>query len=182
MTRRVLSRVLGELRYAVLASVIMFIILSSLLLLPNLGVITQVFGISSLSVGTKLLFVASLYGTLWTNFTFFSALNLFLLAILSGINIALLVYYIRRQQIVSKNTAVHLTSLGGIVSGLFGIGCAACGSIIATALLGAFGAGGLLILLPLHGIEFGLLGIVLLVVSIRYLLRKIDDPLICRVG
>lgn len=164
------------------AAAVALLVVSVMLLLPNLSAITQVFGVPSLSLGAKLSFVFSLYGTLTTNFSLFSALNLLLLAILSGINLALLLYYIRRQQVATKNAKLHVVSAGGIISGFFGIGCAACGSVIATALLGSLGAGWVLALLPFHGVEFGVIGVVLLLVSIKYLIRKISDPLICRVN
>jgi hypothetical protein len=179
MTWRVFQRVFGQLRYAVLSGGISLLVLSGTLLLPSLGTITAVFT-SSVSASAKTTFLFSLYGTLFTNFSLFSALNLLLIATLFGINITLLVYYIRRQQLASRNLTAHATSLGGLVSGLLGIGCAACGSVILTALLGMFGASGFLLLLPLHGAEFGLIGVIFLVISIRYLVRRIDDPLVCR--
>ncbi|MBP6881244.1 MAG: hypothetical protein KBC35_01320 [Candidatus Pacebacteria bacterium] len=180
MTSTVLKRVFGQLRYTMLASGIALLVLSGSLLLPNLGAITQVFGTDGIGIWAKLTFFVTLYGTLFTNFSLLSAFNLVLISFLFGINIALLVYYIRRQQIASANMTAHVTSIGGLVSGLLGIGCAACGSVILTALVGTFGASGFLILLPFHGAEFGLLGVVFLVISIRYLIRRINDPLVCR--
>ena len=59
------------------------------------------------------------------------------------------------------------------------MGCAACGSVILTAFLGTIGAGGLLLLLPFHGAEFGIIGLLLLCASIRYLIKKIAEPLVC---
>jgi hypothetical protein len=180
MTRTVLQRVFGQLRYTVLASSIALLVLSGSLLLPNLGAITQVFGTDGIGIWAKATFLVTLYGTLFTNFSLLSALNLLLISTLFGINIALLVYYIRRQQVASANMTAHVTSIGGLVSGLLGIGCAACGSVILTALVGTFGASGFLVLLPFHGAEFGLLGVVFLVISIRYLIHRINDPLVCR--
>jgi hypothetical protein len=180
MVFRVLKRVFRQVRYTVFAVGIALVVLSASLLLPNLGAITQVFGTSGISWQMKASFLFSLYGSLFTNFSLLSGLNLLLVAVFFGINITLLVYYIRRQQTVSRNTGVHMSSLGGLVSGIFGIGCAACGSVIVTSLLGMFGASGLIALLPFHGAEFGLLGVVLLVSSIWYLIKKINDPLVCR--
>jgi len=177
----VLRRVFYEGRYVTFAAVVALLVVSAMLLLPNLSVIVQVFGVSTLSFWEKMSFVLSLYGTIETNFTLFSAVNLILLAVLSGVNLALLRYYIKRQQVVTKNAKLHVVSIGGILSGFFGVGCAACGSVIATALLSSLGAGWLIALLPLHGVEFGIVGVILLLVSIRYLIKKISDPLTCRV-
>lgn len=180
MTFRVLLRVFREARYSVLAGFIAWLVLSASLLLPNLGAITQVFSASVVSLGDKLWFLLSLYGTLFSNFTLLAAANLVLIAVMFGVNIALLVYYIRRQQLATSNMTAHVTTVGGLVSGILGIGCAACGSIILTALLGTFGASGFILLLPFHGAEFGLVGVLFLVFSIRYLVKRIDDPLVCR--
>lgn len=174
----VLKRVFGELRYTLLASGIAVMVLSATLLLPNLAVITQVFGIE-IGLWSKMVFLFTLYGTLFSNYTILSAVNLFVISVLFGVNIALLVYYIRRQQVASKNVTAHATSIGGLVSGLLGIGCAACGSVVLTALVGTFGASSLLVLLPFHGAEFGLLGVAFLGISIRYLIKRINDPLVC---
>ncbi len=163
----------------VIASGVAFVVLSAALLLPNYDSIVQVTTSDSVNLGVKLSFLASLYGSLITNFTLISAGYLLTTAILFGINISLLIYYIRRQQVKSDNIAAHLTSLGGIVSATFGIGCAACGSIILTALLTTFGAGGLILWLPFHGVEFSVLGIILLCFSVYYLSKKISNPLVC---
>jgi uncharacterized membrane protein len=68
-----------------------------------------------------------------------------------------------------------------MISAVFGIGCAACGSVILTAILGIAGTGALLTWLPLHGLEFGVVGIILLSFSIYYLAKRINDPLVCKV-
>lgn len=176
----VLKRVFGQVRYAVLAFGIAAMVLSASLLLPNLGLITQVFDTKGITLATKLSFFFGLYGSLFTNFDLLSAGNLLLISVLFGTNIALLIYYIRRQQIAMGNTSLHFASVGGLISGLFGIGCAACGSVILTALLGTFGASGFIVFLPFHGAEFGLIGVIFLLVSIYYLIKRINDPLICR--
>lgn len=178
----VLLRVFRNTRYTLMAGGVAFMVLSATLLLPNLGAITQVFAAGSVSLSAKLSFLVSLYGTILTNFNLLSATNLVLIAVLFGVNISLVTYYIRRQQVASSNTKVHAASMGGLVSGVLGIGCAACGSIILTALLGTFGAGSFIVLLPFHGAEFGLIGIALMLASIYYVSARINDPLVCRLN
>jgi hypothetical protein len=175
----VLRRVFRHVRYILGAVGVAFTVLSAALLLPNLSVIIQVVFSGSVSFSTKISFVASLYGSLFTNFTLLSVSFVVLTAGLFGINIALLTYYIRRRQIKSDNTEHHLASIGGIVSAAFGIGCAACGSVVLTAVFALFGGGGLLLLLPFNGAEFGMFGILLLLFSIYYLIRRIQDPIVC---
>ncbi len=179
MTGGVLKRVFRHPRYVVGALAVSGLVFSAALLLPNWSAIVQVVGSGAISVGDKLLFLFTLYGTLTTNFTLFSALLLTITALFFGVNIALLTFYIRRRQEASSGTVAHFASLGGLVSAMLGIGCAACGSVVLTGLLGLFGAGGLLLLLPFGGVEFGVFGVVLLVVSIRYLIKRITDPIVC---
>lgn len=68
-----------------------------------------------------------------------------------------------------------------MVSGFVGIGCASCGSVILASVLSLVGAGGVVFLLPLHGVEFNLLAIALLSYSAWRLAKKLRDPLVCDV-
>ena len=72
-------------------------------------------------------------------------------------------------------------SVGGLVTGVFGIGCAACGTFVLTPLLAAVGAGGLIAFLPFGGEEFGVLSTGILGFSIFLTSKKIQNPLICNV-
>tara|TARA_Y100000310_G_scaffold111677_1_gene110078 strand:- start:1888 stop:2124 length:237 start_codon:yes stop_codon:yes gene_type:complete len=73
------------------------------------------------------------------------------------------------------------TGIGGFISGIFGIGCATCGSFIITPLLALIGAGGFLTLLPFGGEEFGFLGVGLLGFSVMSVAKKINQPSTCPV-
>lgn len=181
MVLTVLKRVFRNARYTQLAIVVTFIVLSVAILLPSRDIVWQVFSSRLLGVGDKFAFLGSMYGLIASNFTIYSAVFTIVASFLFGINIAFLVYYIRRRQVGSHGRAAEWNSLGGLVSGVLGVGCAACGSIILTSFLTALGAGGLLLWLPLHGAEFGLLGIVLLSVSIYQLAKRINDPLVCSI-
>jgi hypothetical protein len=178
----VLHRVFSQTQYSVVAGGVVLLAISAALLLPHWQIIAQIGSSGSVGLWSKLSFLVSLYGTIGTSFTIFSGSILILSVVLFGINIALLIFYIRRRQSTSNaGGTASLVSLGGAVSAVLGIGCAACGSVILTAVLGLLGAGGLLVLLPFHGVEFGVLGVVLLLVSCWYLIKKIDDPLVCSV-
>lgn len=149
--------------------------------LPNLTLLLNVFG-SSAPLIDKLSFLGTLYQSIGTNFTFISAGYTLLIALLFGLQIALLVYYIQK----TKTSRVSLrgvggTSLGGLVAGIMGIGCAACGTFILTTVLSLIGVAGLLTFLPLGGEEFGFLGVALLFYSIWLLLKKLKAPNVCPV-
>lgn len=175
----VLKRVFGHFRYVLVAGIVAFAIVSAAILLPNRVIIQQVLFSDSSAFSDKVLFVFNMLGTLATNFSLLTASYLFLVAIVFGINVSLLTFYIRRRQEVSHTKRVHLASIGGFVSAVLGIGCIACGSVILTAVFGLVGAGVIITFLPFHGLEFGVIGISLLLVSTFYLVKKIHDPIVC---
>jgi hypothetical protein len=95
-------------------------------------------------------------------------------------NTALLAYYIKKMNTFGiKIGKAGTVSVGGFVSGIFGIGCASCGAFIATTLLTSIGIGGVITLLPLGGEEFGIVGVVLLVWSQYLLVKQIKFGNIC---
>lgn len=168
-------------RYLFLAITIAFVIVTAVLWYQNWSIILTIMGFSSTTLLMKLHFLLSLYPGILTNFSYWSAATLVLIAILFGVQSALLLFYIRRVQKVFRQGAWRTQGASGaaLVAGAFGIGCAACGSLVATALLSSVGAGGALLLLPLHGAEFGFLGVAILLVSIYFLLKKVAAPLVC---
>ena len=168
-------------RYLVAAIAIAFIIVTAVLWFQNWAIILTILSFPNTTLLMKLHFLLSLYPGILTNFSLSSAAALLLIAFLFGVQLALITYYIRRVQKVFRTTSWRSHGASGValMVGAFGIGCAACGTLIATALLSTVGAGGLLLLLPLHGAEFGFLGVVILVTSIYFLLQKISDPLTC---
>ena len=175
----VLKRVFRHLRYILGAGIVAFAVVSAAILLPNRVIIQQVLFSDSSTIASKVKFVLSMFGSLSTNFSLLTASYLVLVAIIFGINVALLTFYIRRRQEVSHTKRVHLASVGGFVSAVLGIGCVACGSVILTAVFGLVGAGAIITFLPFHGLEFGVIGITLLLISTFYLVKKIQDPIVC---
>jgi hypothetical protein len=177
MVLKVLAGIFRKLRYTVIATVITVLVFTFSVWLPNFRAIQSVFSLESATLANKLNFLWSLYGSIGTNFTFISASYTIAIAILFGINIALLSYYIktRKSLILNGSTA----SVGGFVSGIFGIGCASCGTFLLTSFLVAIGAGGFIFYLPLGGEEFGILGVILLGYSVYATSKKIDGPLVC---
>jgi len=179
----VIGQVFSNVKYIVLAISIATIVFTFAVWLPNFQLIGLVISSSTASVIEKINFLLSLYGSIGTNFTVISAWYTIMIAVLFGIQIALLTYYIRKvrggMQGITKAGAVSVT---GLISGVFGIGCAACGTFILTSLLALFGATGVLAFLPFGGEEFGILGVLLLLYSIFLLLKKINSPLVCEIA
>ena len=145
--------------------------------LPNAHLLWSIWSDSSLLIADKLTFPLRLLESITTNFTTLSALYTVAIALLAGTNIAFVAYLIRRQRELSQSGAA--AGIFGILSGTVGMGCAACGSLILTSLLGTVGGAGFVAALPLRGGEFGIIGVVLLGVSTYFLARQITKPLVC---
>lgn len=177
----VLKTVFSKFRYLLIAVIVSLLVFSFAVWLPNFSLLSQVLHPDSAgTISEKANFVFSLYGSIGTNFSIVSASYTIAIAILFGINIALLAYYIRRARGGARNVGSSgAAGIGGLVSGIFGIGCAACGTFIFTSVLALFGATGLLVFLPFGGEEFGFIGVGLLVYSVYLLTKKINDPLVC---
>lgn len=164
-------------RFAALAAVVSSTVFAVATWLPNARLLWSIWSDASLPIADKLTFPIRLLESITTNFTTLSALYTVAIALLAGINIAFITYLIRRQQELSQSGAVVGTF--GILSGTVGMGCAACGSLILTSLLGTVGGAGFAAALPLRGGEFGIIGVVLLGASTYFLAKQITKPLVC---
>ncbi|NIV69715.1 MAG: hypothetical protein GWN41_06190, partial [Phycisphaerae bacterium] len=91
--------------------------------LPNLKLIGTIILSSSVPTIEKMGFLLSLLGSIKTNFTPISASYTIAIAVLFGVNIALLSYYIQDRQSSAVGSGATL-SIGGLASGVLGIGCA----------------------------------------------------------
>ena len=90
-----------------------------------------------------------MYGAIGSNFTFVSAVVAIFISTLFGMNVALLVYFIKKMQGgLSSIKGNGVTNTGGLVAGILGIGCAACGTFVLTSVLTIIGAAGILSYLP----------------------------------
>ncbi len=182
MFLRQLVNVFTKPRYIILATLITGIVFTFALWLPNIRLIGVVLLSGTASVYQKFSFVFSLYGSIGTNFTLVSASYTIAIAVLFGINVALLTYYIRKiRGNIGNIKSTGAVGIGGLVSGIFGIGCAACGTFVLTSVLALFGATGFLAILPFGGEEFGFLGVGLLLYSIYLVLKKIQASMVCSI-
>ncbi len=165
-----------------IAVFVSWLALTVTLFVPNWELLRFGLSFTETSVWSRISFVLHFYGSLGSNFTLMSAFLTVTISILFGLQMATLVFYIksmRHEGQVVKKTGV--LSVSGFVSGLFGIGCSACGSVIVTGLLSTVGAGGLLALLPLKGEEFSFLAIGLLSYSLYYLLKAVSKGKVCAI-
>lgn len=164
--------------YIALASALSVVAFLLAVWFPNLGLIGEVFSGSNAPLAAKLGVALSLLGGIGTNFSLLSAGYTIAIAVLFGITTAMIVYLLTQRQVAAAGQNIAIGS-GGVASGVLGIGCAACGSLILGAGVPFLGAAGALAVLPLNGAEFGILSVALLFVSLLLISRKIAEPIAC---
>ncbi len=177
---RQLQKIFPHQLYGLIACLAAALVFSVAVWLPNASLVGEVLVSDTASTVEKMSFLFSLYGSIVTNFTLASALSTVLIAVLFGIYSAVLIYYIRSVR--TSGLAIGSTSalgIGGVVSGFFSIGCAACGTFILSSLLTVGSASIFLSFLPFGGQELGFIGIGLLSYAIYSLLKKLQQPLVC---
>ena len=180
MVFQALQKVFQKPMYILLALITSSVVFAFAVWLPNIPLIVKVMGHPGVPLSQKLDLPISLLGSIVTNFTLLSASYTIAIAILFGINVSMVVYFLRRRVDEVKQAGVA-TGLFGITSGVVGMGCAACGSFLLTIMLSLVGASGILAFLPLNGGEFGILGVILLGVSLYMTAKKIQNTAVCKI-
>jgi len=174
-----LKIVFSRLSNVVVSVLVAIIVFTISVWLPNFSSIISVWRSGSASIIQKLNFMWTLFGSIQTNFTIVSATYTILIAILFGINISLFLHFVRTRKTLLRGGRGTAAGVGGLVSGIFGVGCASCGTFLLTTVLATIGAGGIIAYLPLGGEEFGILGVILLGYSGYMILKKIEESLVC---
>ncbi len=178
MILEALQKVFRNSRLTLLAIAVAVVVFLFAVWLPNLGLIKSVVFDSSVPIESKANLPIQLIGSIGTNFTTLSATYTIAIAVLFGIYVAMLAYFLKRR-IKEVGQGGVTTGFLGIMSGVLGVGCAACGSFLLTS-LSLVGASGVLAFLPLGGSEFGVIGVILLALAIYMTAKKIQDPLVCK--
>ncbi len=179
MILEALQKVFRNPRLTLLAIAVAVVVFLFAVWLPNLGLIKTILFDSSVPIGAKVNLPIQLIGSISTNFTLLSATYTIVIALLFGVYIAMIIYFLKRR-IKEVGQGGVATGFLGITSGVLGVGCAACGSFLLTS-LSLVGASGVLTFLPLGGSEFGIIGVILLALAIYMTAKKIQEPLVCKV-
>ncbi len=179
MVIQALQKVFRKPAYVILALVVSALVFVLAVWLPNIRLVAGIVISPDVPFVTKLELPLSLLGSIGTNFTLLSATYTILIALLFGVYIAMIIYFLKRR-IKEVGQGGVATGFLGITSGVLGVGCAACGSFLLTS-LSLVGASGVLTFLPLGGSEFGIIGVILLALAIYMTAKKIQDPLVCKV-
>lgn len=176
--RAALGQVFAHPSYIALAGALAIVAFLLAVWLPNLGLLGDVFFESGAPLAAKLGIALSLLGGIGTNFSPLTAGSTIAIAVLFGISAAMIVYLLKQRRVAAAGQNIAIGS-DAVASGVVGIGCAACGSLILGGVVPVLGTAGALALLPLNGAEFGILSIVLLFVSLLLISRNIAEPAAC---
>jgi hypothetical protein len=152
--------------YTVIGAVSGFVILTLFIASLNLTLVFDLVIGGSLPFADRLAIMLELFPFVGTSFGPIQGALLYLVGILTGVDVAMAVYHFREHGVSVREGGA---STVGIVLGALGAGCAACGSAILLGLLSLFGITTSLLFLPLEGLEFAILAVVVLTLSIYWL-------------
>lgn len=144
--------------------------------LPNLGLIWSTVTDGDVTILAKASLLWASLGAIGTNFTPLGASLAVAISVLFGLNVAFTFRYVR-----DRLAAREVSSLGvaGLVAAVLGVGCASCGAVVLSFLLGTTTAASLVALLPLGGQEFNLLAVAVLLVALVVTTRNLTRPVAC---
>lgn len=148
------------------------------MLLPSLGLLRFIFGEPIFDGGFKAVTAVQVLWGARLSLLHDGRWPLFLLALLFGLDAALIAHYMRRQVRLNRSAGA---GAAGMLVGLVGIGCASCGSVFLTSLLGLGTTVGIIRDLPLHGEEFTWIGILAIAASVLSVAGKIAAPEACAI-
>lgn len=164
--------------YTIVAILVALFLLLLAIWLPNLTFLRHVADSDTYSLSAKLNIYWTSIGFLKTNFTVLTRTFTIIVVALSGINIAMLTFYIRNRIKLEKAAGIGIV---GTAAGLLGVGCTSCGSVILSSIIGIGASNSFLGFFPLKGAEFGILGTIIILFSIYLIAHKIKNPNLCKI-
>lgn len=159
-----------------------FFILNILFLLlyflfTNLLVSMQIFSVPILSGVEKLnLFFSSLFDL--SSLRSFDMLILVILFIFS-LSLLFILFYVLFNESKKISKKKSLLGMIGVFLSVLGFSCVSCGIGMLASILSLFGLSSLSLYFPLHGLEFGFLGIIVINLTSYLILKRIKNPFIC---
>lgn len=163
--------------YVVLALLVSLLLFLFAIWLPNFSFVKEIITSQYFSVSEKVSILFSSLKAFQTNFRPFGRVMIVAVSLLFGLNMSLFSFYLKRRVRFQKEAGI---SVGGIMAGMLGVGCASCGSFIISSLFGASASVAFLGFLPLKGQEFAIISLIILGFSIISTAKKIQEPLVCK--
>ncbi|MDY6775593.1 MAG: hypothetical protein SV253_05880 [Halobacteria archaeon] len=152
--------------YAVLAVVAGFVGLNVLVISQNMALFLDTVVTGSLPLGARLGILQGLYPFVSPSYPFVMSAFILAVAGLFGVNLSMLAYHFKENGVSVREGS---GSVVGLVLGVLGAGCAACGTAVLAGILSVFGVVGGLAFLPFDGVEFSVLAAVALLVSVYWI-------------
>jgi hypothetical protein len=164
--------VLGGPGYAVLALVAALAGLSLFVL--SLNVSLAGFALAGdLALGARLRILVGLYPFVGSAYGPLQGALLVFVSLLLGVDVAMATYHFREHRATAADGAASARASGasaaGVLLATLGAGCAACGVPILLGVLSLLGIPSAALLLPFDGLEFAVLAVVVLTLSIHWL-------------
>lgn len=150
--------------YAGFASVTGFLSLTVFVSSLNLSLV-QFALTGDLSMAARATILLNLYPFVGTAFDALQGSLLVVVAVLFGVDLSMVTYHLQEHGVSLSGGG---GSAVGAVLGALGAGCAACGSAVLVGILSMFGITTSLLFLPLDGLEFAVLALVTLTLSIYW--------------
>ncbi|WP_324758799.1 hypothetical protein [Haloarcula montana] len=163
---RTVRLVLGVPGYAVVAALAAIASLSAFAVSLNIPLVFDLVLGGSLPLADRLIVLLELYPFVGTSFHPLQGVLLVAVALLTGVDIALVTYHFREHGLALQQGGA---GAAGVILGTLGAGCAACGSAVLLGLLSLFGVSTTLLFLPLDGLEFAVGAVVVVTLSIHWL-------------
>lgn len=144
--------------------------------LPNLHFLFSLLQNRTVSFLNWLKIVFTSFQSLQFSIPLLDAISGVIIALLFGMQISGTIYLLRER--LQSHRTMGIGGFGLII-GMVGIGCSACGSVLLTSLIGLGTATFFLQRLPFHGSELSFLGILFLCISIALTAKQIGSPPTC---
>jgi hypothetical protein len=152
--------------YAAVAVIAAIVSLTLFVVSLNVPLVLDLVVGGSLPLASRLRVLGELYPFVGTSFNPAQGILLVVVAVLTGVDIGLVTYHFREHGLDIQQGGA---GVAGVVLGTLGAGCAACGSAVLLGLLSLLGVSTSLLFLPLDGLEFALLALAVLTLSIYWL-------------
>lgn len=160
-----LRRVFSRPSYVALALLVAWLCLSAFVVAGNVELFVRVVLFGDLPVSNRLSVLAAMFPFIGISFEPLSGISVLALALLVGINAALVAYHVRVHGASIETGTSGSVGLTGALLGGLGAGCAVCGTSLLAGLLSLAGASGGAILLPFDGLGVTLIAIVVVAIS-----------------